>query len=56
MNVKKRSLSELADMFEPDTEKEDLLYEFKSLFQLYKQMLQNAVISEVHKSVVFYIS
>jgi len=34
---------------ESDTEKEDLLSKFKSFCQLYKQMLQEAVISEVHK-------
>ena len=36
-------------MYESDTEKEDLLSEFKSFYQLYKQMLQDAVTSEVHK-------
>ena len=36
-------------MYESDTEKEDLLSEFKSFCQLYKQMLQDDVISEVHK-------
>jgi len=36
-------------MYESDTEKEDLLSEFKSFCQLYKQMLQGAVISEFHK-------
>jgi len=36
-------------MYESDTEKEDLLSEFKSFCQLFKQMLQDAVNSEVHK-------
>ena len=45
----KETLSKLADMCESDTEKEDLLSEFKSFCQLYKQMLQDGVISEVHK-------
>ena len=36
-------------MYESDTGKEDLLSELKSLCQLYKQMLQDAVISEIHK-------
>ena len=31
------------------SEKGDLLSEFKSFCQLYKQLLQDAVISEVHK-------
>jgi len=35
-------------MYLSDTEEDDLLSEFK-FFQLYKQMLQDAVISEVHK-------
>lgn len=43
-------LSELADMHESDTENlEDLILEFKSFCQLYKEMLKDAVISEVHK-------
>ena len=42
-------LSKLADMYESDTEKEDLLSEFKSVCRMYKQMLQNAVMSEDHK-------
>lgn len=36
-------------MYESDTEKEDLLSEFKSFCQLYKQMLKDGLISEVHK-------
>ena len=36
-------------MCESDIGKEDLLSELKSLCQLYKQMLQDAVISEIHK-------
>ena len=36
-------------MYESDTEKEDSLSEFKSVCQLYKQMQQDAVISEVHE-------
>ena len=36
-------------MYESDTEKEDLLSEFKCFCQWYKHMLQDAVISEVHK-------
>lgn len=43
------ALSDLADMYESDTEKEDLLSEFKSFCQLYKQMLKDGLISEVHK-------
>lgn len=43
------ALSELADMYESDIEKEDLLSEYKSFCQLYKQMLNDAVITEVHK-------
>jgi len=35
-------------MHESDTEKEDLLSEFKSFCQLYEQMLQDAVMSEIH--------
>ena len=40
-----------------DTEKEDLLSEFrpKSFVQLYQQMLQDAVISEVRKICDVYI-
>jgi len=48
-NEREEVLSELADMYESDTEKEDLLPEFESFCQLYKQMLQDAVISEVHE-------
>ena len=48
-NECEEALSELADMYESDTEKEDLLSEFKSFCQLYKQMLKDAVISKVHK-------
>jgi len=36
-------------VYESDTGKEDLLSELKSVCQLYKQMLQDAVISEIHK-------
>src|SRR6218665_906651 len=36
-NECEEALSELADMYESDTEKEDLLCEFKSFCQLYKQ-------------------
>src|SRR6218665_1459117 len=36
-------------MYESDTEKEDSLSEFKSVCQLYKQMLQDAVIADVHE-------
>jgi len=43
-------------MYESETEKEDLLSQCKSLRQLYKQMLQDAIISEIHKSLMFYIS
>ena len=45
------ALSKLADMpmYESDTGKEDLLSELKSVCQLYKQMLQDAVISEIRK-------
>jgi len=32
------------------TQRKDLLSEFKSFCQLYKLMLQDAVISEVHKT------
>jgi len=50
-NEREEALSKLEDMpmHESNTGKEDLLYELKSLCQLYKQMLQDAVISEIHK-------
>jgi len=47
------ALSKLADMpmpiYESDTETQDLQSKFKSSCQLYKQMLQDVVISEIHK-------
>jgi len=58
-NECEEALSKLADMYELDTEKADLLSEFKSFCQLYKQMPQDAVIQKFIKSikfVIFYIS
>jgi len=49
-------LSKLADMYESDTEKEDLLFEFKSVCHLYKQMLQDAAFQKFIKSLMFYVS
>ena len=47
------ALSKLADrpmpMYESDTETQDLQSKFKSSCQLYNQMLQDIVISEIHK-------
>ena len=40
-NECEETLSELTDMYESDTEKEDLLSELKSFCQLYKQMLED---------------
>jgi len=36
-------------MYESDTEKEDLIFEFKYFWQLYKKRLQDAVISEAQQ-------
>src|SRR6218665_3334162 len=40
-NECEETLSELTDMYESDTEKEDILSKLKSFCQLYKQMLQD---------------
>src|SRR6218665_814861 len=40
-NECEETLSELTDMYESDTEKEDLLSELKSFFSCFKQMLQD---------------
>jgi len=43
-------------MPESDTEKEDLLFEFKSFCHFYKQMLEDAAFHKFIKSLMFYIS
>jgi len=48
-NECEEALPGLPDRYESDTEKKDLLSDFKYFWQLYKQMLQDAVISEVHE-------
>ena len=43
-------------MPDSDTEKEDLLFEFKSVCHLHKQMLQDAAFQKFIKSLMFYVS
>src|ERR1044072_1665010 len=48
-NVRKDELTNLADMYESDLDKENLFSEFKSFSSLYKQSISDSVISELHK-------